>query len=209
MSSKADNFDGIAPWYDFLVKLVFGKSVKHAQELFLDRLPQTGHVLIVGGGTGWIVESLLKVQPLHHVTFIEASAKMLKIAQQRLRDKSDRVTFVHGTDENIPLGVLYDGIITNFFLDLFLPKGLNVIIHRLKKHLKTDGYWIATDFVATQWWHRVFLRTMYLFFRFTSNIRARQLPPWHKTLTENGVKEISSAAFYGGFIVTKLYRISE
>jgi tRNA (cmo5U34)-methyltransferase len=208
MTRKANDFDGIAPWYDFLVKIVFGRSMRRAQELYLDLLPAEGRVLILGGGSGWIAESLLRLHPEQRVTFVEASMKMLEMAEEKLREKSHQITFIHGTHENIPEGV-YEGIITNFFLDLFSTDDLSALIHRLRKHFKAGGYWIITDFVEEKWWHRPFLRTMYTFFKVTSNIGATQLPRWQGTMKKNGVREINSASFYGGFICTKLYQLTE
>jgi tRNA (cmo5U34)-methyltransferase len=209
MNKKGNDFDPIAPWYDLLVKIVFGKSMKHAQEFFLARFPQQGCVLVLGGGTGWIVNSLLKLRPHIHVTYIEASAKMIGIAKQKLNENENRVTFIHGTERNIPAEVLYDGVITNFFLDLFPQEYLPHLIQQIKKTMKPRALWIVTDFVTEKWWQKVFVKTMYWFFIVTTSIQATQMPRWRQAMVNNGLDEMASASFYGGFMVTKLYQVTE
>ena len=73
------NFDSIAPFYDFLVKLVFGKKIWEAQRTHLNEIPENGSVLILGGGPGRILESL----PANiNVTYLELSSKMIERAKR-------------------------------------------------------------------------------------------------------------------------------
>ena len=56
----SNNFNTIAPVYDFLAKMVFGRSLERAQAAFLSDLETKvkAKVLIVGGGTGKVLELL-------------------------------------------------------------------------------------------------------------------------------------------------------
>ena len=44
-------FDRISGSYDFLAKLVFGKNLERAKNVFLDTIDEGKNVLIIGGGT--------------------------------------------------------------------------------------------------------------------------------------------------------------
>jgi ubiquinone/menaquinone biosynthesis C-methylase UbiE len=58
---KNKNFDFIAPYYDFLSKLIFGKRLRIAQTSLLSKIPRHQRILLVGGGTGWILPELLQI----------------------------------------------------------------------------------------------------------------------------------------------------
>ena len=58
------NYNKIAPVYDMLSRLVFGKAIVNAQRRLLPGLPRGEYrLLIVGGGTGWILDELGKQKP--------------------------------------------------------------------------------------------------------------------------------------------------
>jgi hypothetical protein len=47
---------------------------------------------------------------------------------------------------------------------------------------------------------------MYRFFRITSGIEAKQLPPWERILADAGLCEMVRKKFYGGMISASLQR---
>jgi tRNA (cmo5U34)-methyltransferase len=200
------SFDSIAPVYDSLSRMVYGKSIVTAQQHFLKYIPEGSSVLIIGGGTGWIIDALFSVNKTCSVVYIEASQKMLQKAKGRIRiNDQSRITFL--LQSEIPSEGLYDVIITNFFLDLFPPARLEQIIHQLKDILKQDGRWFVTDFVdGGKRWQQLLLRVMYLFFRRVSKIEAATLPPWNLLLTDAGLQEKHVKYFYAGFIRTAIYQ---
>jgi ubiquinone/menaquinone biosynthesis C-methylase UbiE len=69
------NYNYIASFYDRLCQLVFGQSVKNAQIASLGFIPPTSNVLIVGAGTGWILEEINKIhQNGLSITYIDISS---------------------------------------------------------------------------------------------------------------------------------------
>jgi tRNA (cmo5U34)-methyltransferase len=127
MSSPIDRFNLVAGYYDWLVRLVFGKSMREAQAYFLKDVPPGCNVLILGGGTGWILRALLDKQPDCKVWYIEASSEMIKRTKQKIESDQRRVTFIHGTEDSIP-DAGFDFVVTNFFLDLFPSAPLRKVI---------------------------------------------------------------------------------
>jgi len=202
---KSNDFDRIAFAYDRLTKLVFGRYIIDSQKFFLNRIPEDSSILILGGGTGWILTELFKIKNNVNVCYIEASARMLAMAKEK-STSSQQVRFIHGTESDVPSDHKFDCVITNFYLDLFTNESLWVALGKIKESLAPKAQWIATDFVENQWWQKLMLRVMYLFFRLTCNIESQKLPDWNKTLHSIGGKRIDSKKFYNGFIETSVFQ---
>ena len=133
-SGNLNGFDAITPVYDWLARFVFGKSIRNAQLKFLNKIPGGSNILILGGGTGWLLSKLLEVNPTCTVWYIEASQKMLKRAQKEVHvPPTTSVYYIHGTEEDIPLGMKYNVVIANFFFDLFSPSSLQTLIRDIDK----------------------------------------------------------------------------
>lgn len=200
------SFDVIAPVYDLLSRMVYGKSIVTAQKYFLKYIPEGAHVLIVGGGTGWIIEELFAVNETCSVVYIEASQKMLQKAQSRMESNDQsRIQFI--LQSEMPSEGSYDVIITNFFLDVFPSDKLIYIIQQLKDRVVDNGRWIVTDFIDDgKRWQRILLKLMYTFFRNVSKIEAAALPPWQRLLADAGMQRNEAKRFYAGFIETAIYQ---
>lgn len=202
-----NQFDHIAKFYDPLATLVFGKSLLRSQTCFLNLLPEKGNVLILGGGTGWVAEKLLKRSGVT-IFYLEASDQMLTLAKKRLASYEGRVVFIHGTQDSIPQNIKFDGLITNFILDLFSDSNLRGVVDRLKSTMSIHSLWIVTDFTDQgKLWQRVLLWVMYRFFHITTGIEAVNLPAWELILLSSGVKTKQREHFFGGFIETGIYSL--
>jgi tRNA (cmo5U34)-methyltransferase len=204
MSGALNGFDRIAPIYDRLTRIVFGKSIFNSQIFFLGQLPENGKVLILGGGTGWIAAEVLKVKNVE-IVLIDASEKMIAIAREQ-NPEHERIRFIHGTEANIP-EEKFDGVITNFYFDLFETKELCSVVDRILSALTERSIWIATDFVNEKWWHSVHLAVMYTFFRITSSLKTKKLPDW-QTIINSRFELFGRKDFFSGFIRTCCYRVS-
>ncbi|MEL6254512.1 MAG: class I SAM-dependent methyltransferase, partial [Bacteroidota bacterium] len=144
LSKKDQRFDSLAFIYDILVRLVFGKSLKKAQTHYLNKLPDQGKLLILGGGTGWIVEEIGKRKPALEMVYVEASEKMIALA--RKKSKAVVIDFVHGNEQMIPEKNSYDAVLTPFFLDLFAPVRLFASMSLIDQALHENGKWFFVDF---------------------------------------------------------------
>jgi ubiquinone/menaquinone biosynthesis C-methylase UbiE len=199
------SFDRIAPVYDFLSRAVYGKSMVDSQIYFLKRIPAMSRVLIMGGGTGWIVKELFAINRTCSVVYVEASQKMIEQSKQKIHPEDfSRIEFLQQTD--IPSHERYDVVLTNFFLDLFPEDKLVSVVKQLGSTMKDDGFWIVTDFVnERKLWQRFLLATMYIFFHVVSKIEATSLPSWKEHLHAEGLQVKEQQKFYGNFIASILY----
>lgn len=202
-SNIATGFDRLAPVYTGLTKLVFGNSLDEAQEYFLKILKPADRVLILGGGSGKFLKSLLKLHPHISIDYIDISPRMIALAQRKTVPSAN-VNFIVGTEQDIP-NTHYSVVITNFYLDLFSDQTLKSIIEKIKSHLQPKAAWLATDFVCEKWWHKLMLWVMYRFFNVTTGIEARQLPDWQQHLARAIGGNPIQRKFYQGFITTAVF----
>jgi tRNA (cmo5U34)-methyltransferase len=211
MSKKAQSFDSIAKFYDPLAQILFGNAIKCSQLYFLKELPEKANVLIIGGGSGWIITEIFKASPLCQLTYIEASEKMLQLSKQEAGEFSDRITFILGTEEDIPHQNHYDVLITNFLLDLFKEENLRKMMPLMSQALVEEGIWIFTDFTLTShkrrhFWQKYLLKMMYVFFSIISGVEGRSLPDYDRLFNGVGFKQQKSRKFYWEMIESRIFR---
>jgi ubiquinone/menaquinone biosynthesis C-methylase UbiE len=201
MDNALDSFDRIAGFYDALARIVFGKHIADSQRHFLDAVNDGSKVLILGGGTGWLLAELLSRKHDCEVWYVEASQRMIALSEEKTGAVKKNVHFIHGTEQSIPPGILFDFVITNFYLDLFSNESLSKVLSKIKMTMKENARWLATDFVYRgKWWQSVLLWIMYRFFRMMSSIEARSLPEWEQLTDEAGLITTQEKMFFGGFI---------
>lgn len=197
-----NNFNRVSSYYDPLSRLIFGNSLRHSQILYLDDIPENGNVLILGGGTGWLLAELLRKKPSVNVWYVDAASAMIGLAKKKVSGlPHERIRFIHGTQDAIPAEVRFDAAITYFLMDLFTTPTVFDIISKVKNALVPEGLWLMTDFVKTEKrWHRMLLKSMYYFFRHTSGVEAKELPPWEPLMLASGLSIEKEEFFYNGFI---------
>lgn len=207
MSTK--NFDSIAPRYDALARRIYGEAIRDAQAYFLPLISPSAKVLILGGGTGWVLAEVLKMRPDLTVCYIEASAEMIRLSRARFMHGEDRgVHYIHGTESAIPAHVKFDVAITAFYFDLFSPATLRGVIAKIQRAMVPGGLWLASDFVANRvLWQRMLLWSMYRFFRGLCGIEAKALSPWETLMSATDMKAEQEQYFFRSFIKSISYRV--
>lgn len=208
LSLKTSDFNAIAPYYDQLAKLVFGSVIREAQRVFLNEIKTGDTVLIVGGGTGWILRYVLEHNP-KKITYLESSRKMVALTLEKIvKDKLENVQVIHGDIWDFRSHEMYDVLITFFFLDLFPSQRLENIMKILSRNVKDQGRWLFCDFQIhhARWWHKAMVSSMYAFFRILSSIPAKALPDFSSSFSRLGWKSCRTKTFYGGMIVSNIFK---
>lgn len=203
----ANNFNLIAPVYDALAYAVFGRKQIDAKLAFLNLIPAGSHVLIVGGGTGNILNELLSTHETIHVDFLEPSRRMIAVAKKNLdRRFESRVAFVEGSHSDLATDARYDVVTSFFLLDMFRQHDALVVAQRLRAALKPDGLWLYADFRNTdKALHRFLLWSMYRFFKVTVNISANRLPDADAIFRTLGLCLREEKLSMNGFIASRVY----
>jgi ubiquinone/menaquinone biosynthesis C-methylase UbiE len=203
----ASNYDHTAWFYDPVSRLVFGRSIIKSQVVLLKHIPANATVLIVGGGTGWILEELANIHP-HGllITYVEISAQMTALSQKR-NYGDNLVTFINKPIEEVKLAQQVDVIITPFLFDNFTSENLVNIHTHIHQQLKPDGLWLNTDFqVAGKWWHKLLLQTMYTFFKVFGAVETSTMPQIPILFKQKSYRELSQQTFYGSFITSQAWQ---
>jgi ubiquinone/menaquinone biosynthesis C-methylase UbiE len=204
-AAMKNNFNLIAPVYDALAKLIFGNKLKRAQCHFLHLIPKDSNVLILGGGTGWILDEIYKTGFRGSVTYVEASAEMIKMTEKRLQP-SWKVALICGDEKAIPKE-FYDVLITNFFLDVFSADHLNKVMNQLAEQLSPQGLWFCTDFRHTnRLKHKLIIWSMFLFFRFSAHLESKVLLDFHSYYWDLPMKQIDYQELSKGLIFSSVYQ---
>lgn len=211
VQQNENGFDRIAPLYDLLAKWIFGESIVAAQKEFLPAIRPNAKVLIIGGGSGRVLEELIKIQPSIRVIYVEASFKMLELARKRLISFPNvQVEFIHGTETYLAGQGLFDVIITQFFLDLFKENRLKEVFGILDQQLISGGKWIFADFDWQSARHprfaKWFIRLMYLFFQIVCGISGRRLPDFSPLFENANYELLEEQKYWGKMIVSRLYQ---
>ena len=204
-------FDRVAWCYDWLATLVFGPALRRAQQLALTGLPaRAPHVLVLGGGTGWVLDEIWRRRPEATVLYLDASAAMLARAGLRLRhwpaEHAKRVTFRQGTQAALRPDETFDAIITFFVLDCVPLHELPGALGQLLAARRPGAPWLLADFrPARHWWQRGLLRAMYLFFRWSTGLRVSQMADFEAELFTRGLQATARRTYFGGAVAGGIF----
>ena len=209
------SFDPVAKYYDLLASLVYGDTLKKAQDYYLSRIPDDSQVLIIGGGTGWIIEKILKKSHSREIIFLETSQAMLNLARKKYSkissDYATKVTFVEGSINSVSPNQSFDAVVTFFVLDVYSDIENEALTRQLFEKLKKGGLWLFADFdplqrVKTPYWQRFLLFVMYRFFRLTTGLKNQKIPSYHQHFEALNLRPVEHQFFFRGFIRSSLYQ---
>ena len=203
----AANYNNAARFYDRLSRVIYGKSLVEAQVYLLKHIKSNSTILIIGGGTGWILEKIAQIHPSGlEVTYVEVSDQMMSLSQKR-NVGNNRVIYINDAIEKVNRLPDFDVIITPFFFDNFTPAKLEAVFAHIHPLLKINGLWLNTDFQLTgKWWQNMLLKSMLLFFRVLCGVESTKLPDFEKLFEQYDYKVADSKTFFGEFVESRVYR---
>ena len=205
-----NNYDNIAGSYDAISRLVFRKSIVRSQQALLPYVKTPSRILIVGGGTGWILEELSKVHARGlSITYVEISKNMIGLAQKR-NWHQNKVSFVHAAIEDYNTELKFDVIMTPFLFDNFGKERAETVFNLLDKLSLPGGLWLFTDFHveknASGIWQSALLKMMYWFFRTICHVEADKLPDLKAQFSAARYACIYKSMHFSGFIQSLVFR---
>jgi ubiquinone/menaquinone biosynthesis C-methylase UbiE len=210
MNVELNNYDRTAGFYDFLSRAVFFRAQVDAQTAQLKYIPAQSKVLIVGGGTGWILEELAKEHPEGlQITFVEISANMIAQAKKR-SSGANQVRYIHSSIETYADDEMYDVVQTAFLFDNFSVNRINQVFLKLHNLLKPGGLWLFSDFnphpKSGKIWQGMLLKMMYFFFHLIANVEAKKLTDMAPSFEAKGYRYIAQQQYYGHFIESIIFQ---
>ncbi|QEC76054.1 class I SAM-dependent methyltransferase [Mucilaginibacter ginsenosidivorax] len=203
----AASFNNSAGFYDFLSRLVYGKAIINTQLYLIDHIRPNNNILIVGGGTGWILDEITKLHPTGlKITYVEAAKRMMQLSKKR-NTGGNEIVFINDVIEGVNLPAGFDVVITPFLFDNFTEGTLNRVFNKIHTLLKPNGLWLNCDFqLKGKCWQAFLLKSMFLFFRLIDGIEANKLPEIEACFNRNNYSPKSERTFFGDFIVARVYR---
>jgi len=212
------NFDRVADYYYWLETLAFGLALQRARIHWLEKLSQPNRALIVGEGNGRFICELLRAYPEIEIDCIDASARMLRLAEKWLRRKApdslSRVRFLHQDVRTWSApGSTYDLVVSHFFLDCYEETEISAMVKNLAATATKNAAWIIADFCLPQKGiarahARLWLWFMYRFFRTFAGIPGRRLVDPAPFLKENRFELTDSHHLRLGMVKSEIWRKS-
>jgi len=208
------NCDRIAPYYQSLEHLSFGKSLERRRFAFLEETRTSRRAVVCGGGDGRFLARLLRTNSKVQIDFVEISPRMIELAERRVagmgRTYRDRVRF-HVADvcEFQAQSEAYDLIVTNFFLDCFSDTELANVVTRLAGWGAARGRWLVSDFCEADgairhFWTSAIIRGIYGAFRITTGLRVTSLANYMTALARVGYRKRHEETALGGLLQSSL-----
>ncbi len=199
-----NDYRWLAPFYDLLSQMVFGRKLDRAQTIFFDDIPEGSRILWIGGGTGRVLPQLLARKP-SRVVYLEKSGEMLARAQRRVSGQ-EVIQWVEGTENDIT-GQRFDVVLSFFFFDQFGEREAYQLFQKLDGSLDPGGVWLWADFrEETTWYNRLLLSFMQYFFAWSTGLRNRKLPPVSVFFQKEGYQLVRENQWQSGFIAAVLQR---
>jgi Methyltransferase domain len=211
------NCDGIAPYYEFLEHLSFGKRLEQRRFAFLGEARTSQSAIVCGGGDGRFLARLLRMNSRLEVDFIELSLKMVELAERRVASMGqsfrERVRFCTGdVRECEPRLGGYDLIVTHFFLDCFSESEVASVVSRLALWAKPGALWLVSDFREAEGaigriWTRSVIRGLYLAFRFATGLKVTRLPDYVRAVSKEGFCVRREERALGGLLHSSVWQL--
>ena len=205
------SFDRLAPHYRWLETVGFGSVLQKARTRWIETVPRPKRVLTVGEGTGRFVCEFVRVHRDAVVDCVDTSARTLELARLCIPDGVNRVRFFEQDILSWTPPGYYDLLVTNFILDCFPQKELQLIVRKLAGLATPGAYWLLADFCipktsfarvhATIW-----LAILYWFFRTTTEVRAKRLVDPTPELKANGFVCLKRSQWRLGLVKSELWQ---
>ncbi len=205
------SFDRLAPYYDWLETIGFGSVLQKARTRWIETVPPPKRVLTVGEGTGHFLREFLRVHRDAVADCVDTSTQMLELARLRVPGPVNRVRVFEENILSWTPAEPYDLLVTNFVLDCFPQKELNLIVRKLAAVATPGAYWLLADFCIPKTTFarthaKIWLATLYWFFRTTAGIRAKRLVDPTPELQANGFVCLKRSEWRLGLIKSELWQ---
>ncbi len=204
---KLPNFDRIARLYRWAEYACLGPLLERTREYHIPALLGQRRALILGDGDGRFTAALLRRNPALSVDAVDLSGRMLALLEQRSPEAR-----THRLDARaqLPRGP-FDLVVTHFFLDCLSQSETDALAARVAQIVTPGALWLISDFRVPdgllRWPARLYIRALYLAFRWLTGLRITRLPDHARALSAAGFEPILTHHKIGGILTTELWRL--
>jgi len=192
-------------------RVLAGEKLQRCRTEFLPIIPKPDRALLVGEGAGRFLTAFLSRFPQTNLVCLDASKKMLAESKRAIASTTG-VEFIQADvfDWQIP-EQKFDLIVTNFFLDCFIPNQLQIVVAKLAAAATQDATWLLSDFCEPsrgwkKWRARCILALMYRFFRLATKLPAASLTAPDPFLTAAGFQLTDRKLYDWGLLHADLWK---
>jgi len=204
-----NNFNRLSWIYDPLARLVFQGNILKSQGYFLYLIEPHSRVLIIGGGSGLILEAMDKLNKPLMIDFIEPSELMIERARKRSTELSNlEVRFHQIRLQSFESNQKYDCICCFYFLDLFELVKLRKVLEQIKSLMGKQAHLFVADFQNRkgEMWQNLLSCVMHTFFRLTAGLESSHLKNIDHEIIKGGFKKQNESHFFLDFIFSAVYK---
>ena len=185
--------------------------MQKARTRWIETVPPPKSVLTVGEGTGDFLRKFVRVHRNAVVECVDTSARMLELARLHISGSVNRVRFFKEDILSWTPPESYDLLVTNFVLDCFPQNELKLVVGKLAALATPGAYWLLADFcipktIFARTHAKIWLATLYWFFRTTTGIRAKQWVDPTPELLANGFVCLQRSQWRLGLIKSELWQ---
>ncbi|MBN3584008.1 class I SAM-dependent methyltransferase [Algoriphagus aestuarii] len=194
-----DDYSFIAPYYNRLAKLVFGKKLKEAKNCFVSGL-EDKKILLIGGGDGLDYQEIAKKL---HGQYWEKSQRMLELAKRNLSESG--LSF-HLGEFKVENSGHFDEVWLHFVLDTMEDSEISQLISVLRSNLKANGRVYLVDFFeAKSFWQKGMLQVMLGFFRIFAAHKRKNIPDYEKLFLQAGWIKSTENDLMDGWVCAQIW----
>lgn len=215
------SYDGLAPFYGLLERLVFRGQMQRCRCALLPEiaaaLPEGASVLSLGEGRGSFVRALARERPDLSFTVLDGSERMLSVARRRLEksapETAARARWLHAevlAEDPLQGADGFALIACCFFLDSFEGAELEQVLERIVAWLAPGGQVLICDFrqaprglarLRSSLW----LRLLYASFAWSTGLKVRRLEDPEPALLRAGCAAMGEWRGLGGLLQARSY----
>jgi tRNA (cmo5U34)-methyltransferase len=216
LERQRKGFNQLAAIYDYLLLIPPGRGFIKSQEALIPLLPQKKSCLIIGGGTGTFLRSLIISGKVTQIVYLDISENMLSQASAKIKDLHQNCTveFRRGSFDKVAEEEKFDLIITNFFLDLFSHEEVKTWISFIHEKLSDEGLFYYTDLQISKgktlktFIKNMYIKVLYFFFRNATAISGKTLIDLRTEILQSGFNVIHEkgylkALFYSAIFIKR------
>ncbi|MDG2455479.1 MAG: class I SAM-dependent methyltransferase [Bacteroidia bacterium] len=204
-----NTYNFVAPYYSWLSYTVHGKDLINIQLDLIETLPDQGNILIMGGGSGDIIPHLYKHSPHLKIDYIDASSKMIALAQTK-KTAGQQISFIHA--DTIPKpNYRYDAVFCAFFLDLYAEEEILNWLSAFDAVCTPKYSLHVADFqlnnsVKFRFWRMILIRLSILFFKLTTNHSTWKLEDIFTLIAKSNYKSIHVSYLKDNFLCLHVFK---
>lgn len=212
------NYGRVAKVYQLLEYVAFGRTLQHSRTAFFERLSQCQTIAIFGAGDGRCFPPLLQAAPRATIDSIDIDPAFIAQSRQRVEgiDGASRIRFFQADARTWACeSEKYDAVLTQYFLDCFVPSDLAAVVARVASSLKPKGEWLFADFSIPQdpawarWRGRIWIALLCTFFRWRADHPLRTLPSMDAQLKDASFVVVEEKTWSHGLVRAAVYQCRE